>query len=128
MNDLPFVLCVIAIVLTIVTVVGHGIWLLLSKLNNALNGGREKAGRTCPFCRRSTPAGRDRCDWCGKDVASLVGRELSDLEAVHRQLQRFRQNGTLTPEVVDRLLRRLQDYRQRLLHPAAKHPAPIVAP
>ncbi len=125
MNDLPIVLAVIAIVLTIVTFVGHGIWVLLAAM---FGGGGKKPSQTCPFCRRSTPARHDRCDWCSKDLASPVARELSDLEVVRRQLQRFRENGTLAPQVVDRLQGRLQNYRQQLLHPAAgKHAAPVVA-
>ena len=75
-----------------------------------------------------TPAGHDRCEWCGKDLASLAARELGDLAAVRRQLQRFREKGTLKPEAVDRLLARLQDYRQQLVHPVAERDAaPIVA-
>ena len=38
-----------------------------------------------------------------------MAKELNDLAAVRRQLQRFRQNGTLKPEAVDRLLGRLQN-------------------
>ena len=125
MNDLPIVLFVIAIVLTIVTLVGHGIWVLLAAI---FGGGRKKPTQTCPFCRRSTLCNHDCCDWCGKDLASLMAKELSDLEIVRRQLQRFREKGTLTPQVVDRMLRQLQDYRQQLMHPAAvKRAAPIAA-
>ena len=119
MIDLPlvlFVLFAIAIFLMLVTLVGHGIWALLAAI---FGGSRKKASQTRPFCGRSSPAGRDRCDWCGRGLASLMARELSDLEAVRRQLQRFREKGTMKPEVVNRLLGRLQDYRQRLLHPAA---------
>jgi hypothetical protein len=124
MNDLPLVLCALAIVLTIVTLVGHGIWVLLA----AIFGGGKTASQRCAFCGRSTPAGRDRCDWCGKDLASPTARELSDLEAVRRQLLRFREKGTMRPEVADRLLARLQDYRRRLPHVAAeKRAAPILA-
>jgi len=101
MRDFPAVLFVIAIVLTIVTLVGHGIWVLLAAI---FGGGRKTPRQTCAFCGRSTPVSHDRCDWCGKDLASLTARELSDLEAVRRQLQRFRQKGTLKPQVVDRLL------------------------
>ncbi len=124
-NDLPIVLFVIAIILLIVTLVGHGIWVLLAAI---FGGGRKKPTQTCPFCRRSTPLDRDRCDWCGKDLASPMARELSDLDVVRRQLQRFREKGTLTPQVADRLLRQLQDYRQQLLQPAAaRRAAPIAA-
>ena len=63
MPDLPLVLFVIFVVLTIVTLVGHGIWVLLAAL---FGGGRETPSQTCGFCGRSTPANRNRCDWCGK--------------------------------------------------------------
>ena len=125
MGALLVFLFVVAIILMIVTLVGHGIWVLLAAIFAA---GREKPARTCPFCRRSTPLHHDRCDWCGKEFASLLAKELSDLEVVRRQLLRFREKGTLTPKVADRLLRQLQDYRQQLLHPAVvKRAAPIVA-
>ena len=82
-----------------------------------------------PFCGHSTPADRRRCDWCGKQLASPVAKELSDLAAVRRQLQRFRQKGTLKPAAVDRMLGRLQEYRQQLLQPVEeKRPAPAVVP
>ena len=125
MNDLLVVLSVIAIVLTIVTLVGHGIWVLLAAI---FGGGRRKPGQKCPFCGRSTPLGRDRCDWCSRDLTNLLARELSDLDVVRRQLQRFRENGTLKPEVVDRLSQRLQNYRQQLRSPGGqKRAAPPVA-
>ena len=125
MPDLPIVLAVLAIFLTIVTLVGHGIWVLLAAI---FGGGRKKASPNCPFCGHSTAADRERCDWCGRQLASPVAKELNDLAAVRRQLQRFRQNGTLKPEAVDRLLGRLQEYRQRLLQPVEeKRAAPAVA-
>ena len=123
MLDSPIVLFVI--VLTIITFVGHGIWVLLAAI---FGGGRKKPSQTCAFCGRVTPATHDRCEWCNKDLTSLTARELSDLEAVRRQLQRFRQKGTLKPKVVDRLLVRLKDYRQGLLYPVAEKPAePVLA-
>ncbi len=125
MLNLPFVLVVLAIIVTIVTLVGHGIWVLLATI---FGGGRKKASQNCPFCGHSTPADRERCDWCGKQLTNPAAKELNDLAAVRRQLQRFRQNGTLKPEAVDRLLDRLQTYRQRLLQPAEeKRAAPVVA-
>ena len=125
MGDLPIVLFVIFVVLTIITLVGHGIWALLAAI---FGGSRKKPSQTCAFCGRLTPTSHDRCEWCSKDLASLTARELSDLEAVRRQLERFRQKGTLEPQEVDRLLGRLKDYRQLLLHPVVEKPAkPIVA-
>ena len=124
MPDLPIVLFVIFIVLTMVTLVGHGIWVLLAAL---FGGGTKNPGRACPFCARLTPESHDRCDWCGKDLAGSMARELNDLDVLGRHLQRFRQRGKLEPEAVDRLLSQLQEYRRQLLHPAEKRAAQTVA-
>jgi hypothetical protein len=126
MPDLPLVLFVIFVVLTIVTLVGHGIWVLLAAL---FGGGRQPPSQTCGFCGRTTPANRDRCDWCGKDLTSFMAAELSDLEAVRRQVQRLRQKGAIKPQAAERLLGRVQKYRQQLLYPAAEKPvAPPARP
>jgi len=125
MLDLPIVLFVIFVILTIVTLVGHGIWALLAAI---FGRGRKESTQTCPFCARSTPASHVHCDWCDKDLRSLAALELRDLAAVRRQLQRFREKGTMKPKAADRLLGRLQNYREQVLHPGAEKPTePIVA-
>lgn len=124
MNDLPVVLLVLAIVATIITLVGHGIWVLLAALFGSAG---KKPNQACPFCGRSTSTTLGRCDWCSKELTSPRARELQDLDAVRRQVQRLREKGALTPSVADEMLGQVQNYRQRLLHPAAaKHVAPIV--
>jgi hypothetical protein len=117
MSDLPVVLLVIFVLLAMVTLVGHGIWVLLA---NFFGRGRKVSSQACPLCGKSSPAGHERCDGCGRDLTSPIVRELRDLEAVRRQLMRFRRNGTLQPAVIDRMLCRLEDYRQRLIHPQAQ--------
>ena len=48
MPDLPFVLVVLAIILTIVTLVGHGIWVLLAAI---FGGGRTESEPELPILR-----------------------------------------------------------------------------
>ena len=48
-----------------------------------------------------------------------LAAELADLDAVERQLQRFRQSGAMEPDAVAKLLARVRDYRQDLLRPSA---------
>ena len=108
---MPYVLVAIVAILAIITLVGHGIWLFFA----AIFASRQ--GRTCPFCRR--PIKRtDRCEHCHRVLKGHRATELDDLEAVERQLGRFRRNGNLKPAVVDQMLRRLHAYRQRLTAPA----------
>ena len=121
MHDFPWILLVVGIILTVVTLVGHGIWVLLATL---FGGGRQpdaSRGRKCPFCGEYTSALALRCDWCGRMVGDWLTAEIADLEAVERQLRRFRESGAMKPEVAARLLARVRDYRQQLLKP----PTPV---
>jgi len=111
------------VVVTVVTLVGHGIWVFVALLGRAVFGsgpGGRRAGRTarpCPFCGRPTPDHLERCDFCGRRLASPLAEELSDLAALERQLSRFRESGALRPDVVAKLRERVRAYRQRLLMP-----------
>jgi hypothetical protein len=124
---MEFVLALV--VLALVTLIGHGIWMLLAALVRALTGGPRRPPRTaqpieCPGCGRLLPDPMHRCEWCGMDLAGPAAAELTDLEATARQLERFR-----TGKVLDRsLLERLQDAirtRRRLLTGATPREEPI---
>ena len=106
------ILLALGIVLAIITLVGHGIWVLLRALFVA-PAKPERHG--CGYCGQLTARGRDRCEWCGRSLVSIEAKELEDIQAVERQLHRFRRNGTLKPEFVDNMLARLARYRQALL-------------
>ncbi len=123
MDTIFWAVVAILMVLGVVTLVGHGIWVMLA----ALFGQRKWPTRAqgCVFCGRST-YGTKRCDWCGRDLTTALAAELADLDVVKRQLMRFRSSGTLTPQAVDRLLERLDNYRKRLLTP--QQPLPVAMP
>lgn len=106
-----------------VTLVGHAIWALVARLIRVLRGTpkpqRGEDWQRCCFCRQRTLSTEDRCQWCGRDLRGPLAVELSDLEALYRQLHRFRETGALKAEVVQNLLARVDRYRQRLLQPPA---------
>ena len=120
-NFLP-ILFAVAIILTVVTLVGHGIWVMLAALFGGGKRPRSSLRRTCPFCGQFTSTLDPRCDWCGRETNTPRSAELADLKAVERQLRRFRASGAMKPQAVDRLLLRLESYRQELIAPVVAKP------
>ncbi len=118
------------VVLLVVTLVGHAIWVLLAFLFRALAGDHRPVGkrddsrRPCPFCGHSTPAELQRCDFCGRKLNSPLAREMADLDAFERQLERFRETSELEPEAIAEWHRRVRAYRRRLFQPTVTQPQP----
>ena len=115
--EISALLFVLLIVLAFMTLIGHGLWVVLAAIFHRAN---KPIQRKCGFCGRMSPANARRCDWCEKDLESGLAKELSDLDAVGRQLQRLRAKGTLEPQVVDELAAQCQEYRKKLLRPYSK--------
>lgn len=105
------------VVLTVLTVMGHGIWVLLAAIFRAMLGGSELGHRDifCPFCNCRTAAARDRCQWCGRTLDDRRGTEMSDLAAFLRQVMRLEKQRLLTVTEADVLRAQAETYRQRLL-------------
>ena len=118
MLEVLLLLASLFIFLAVIAVLGHGIWVLVAML---FGGGlrRQWLTRPCVFCRRKTPVDLERCDWCGKDLHGPLASELFDLEALRRQLRRFRESAVLKPEVVDTMVARVDAYRADLMRPPA---------
>ena len=74
MHDWGFFLLVIGVLLTVVTLVGHGIWVLLATLCRAVSDTPIPPRRKCVFCGRDTSAEGSRCDWCGRGAGRSAGR------------------------------------------------------
>ncbi|MCE5268170.1 MAG: hypothetical protein LLG00_09825 [Planctomycetaceae bacterium] len=125
MPDVGVVLAVLAIVVGAVTVVGHGIWMLLAMIFGGGPKARDEVATVCVFCGRRTSAGRRRCEWCGKELHAALANELRDLQAIERQLRVWEKAGRLPAKTVNVMLARVQHYRQELLHPVA---AEVVMP
>ncbi len=129
MHELTIGLIVLAIVLGVITLVGHGIWVLLALI---FGGGKRPAENAalCVFCGHHTPTADPRCQWCGRELHTVAADELRDLAAVERQLLRWRQTGRLTSKEYERLLDRVRGYRDGLLRPAVarQEERPAAAP
>jgi hypothetical protein len=121
MHDWGFFLLVIGVLLTVVTLVGHGIWVLLATLLRSVEDTPIPLPRRrkCVFCGKDTSASLPRCDWCGRALNDRLAAELADLDTLERQLQRFRDSGAWKPEEAEEFFSRVRDYRQGLLTPAA---------
>jgi hypothetical protein len=126
MGQLLFVLFVIGIVLSAVTLVGHGIWVLLAFL---FRGGEATApaSRRCASCGSLTSALESRCQCCGRLLNDRLADELADLAAVDRELPRLGHAGAISAEETADLLVRVRDYRQKLLSPPAPAERPAAA-
>ena len=122
MGNLLAVLLVLAFVVGLITVVGHGIWMLLAWVF----GGAKQAEKqlACVHCGLLTSHGLRYCTRCGRDLHSQLADELRDLTVVERELRRLARAGTIEPPEVESLLARVTAYRERLLHPEAAAPTP----
>ena len=113
----------LAVALTVVTVVGHGIWVLLAAL---FGGGEPKFLRrncgACPRCGGHLFQGQcELCAW----PAHLVSRDRSVdvLNTTREQIDRFSAFGLLEKSVSERLLETLDAERGRLIEQAKAEPA-----
>ncbi len=119
-------LCVLTLGLALVTVVGHGIWVMLAAFfrGGFAPGRPERAAREsrprgrCPNCQGRVWPEDETCAACGLDLHGAEADELTDLEATARQLERFEQSGLLNQVVVGRL-RSALELRRRRLRPEA---------
>ncbi|MEE8450865.1 MAG: hypothetical protein V3R99_03090 [Thermoguttaceae bacterium] len=123
MADMLGILFYVFLIVTVITLVGHGIWALLAMMfrMSGSGGGRPRTdSRQCVFCGRMTQRAHSRCDWCGRELHDPMADELADVDATRRQLVRWRRGGVLGESTVKNLLARLDTYRRRLLEPSVK--------
>ena len=114
MFDLWIVGLILLCVLTIVTVVGHGIWVLLAKI---FGSGGAKSPQSDPTAARShcprceLPWTRlAQCPGCGWPAAQVVPTQrITKLFGLQLQLKRYGERGTVPPDVLARLERIVND-------------------
>ncbi len=114
----PEALLFILIVLTVVTVIGHGIWVVLAWIGRTIGGAGSKDAEihlSCPWCEKVTTVGRGRCQWCGRTLFDRQARGIADLGAVRRKLQEWQSQGKLSPEQAKIQLLEVESERRVLL-------------
>src|SRR5687768_10578492 len=121
-------LCGLLFVLVAVTVIGHGIWVLLATCAREISGNVTRAkgiGRACLQCRSPRSVVNGRCEICGAvPRVETASREREELQTTARQLWRLHREGAITQEhfeaiigVVNRDLDRLLTGQRRTIQP-----------
>lgn len=129
-SELVGLLAVLAIVLAVVTLVGHGIWVFLAWLFRAASTTTAPVvNRQCLYCNRPTPADHAFCIWCQRSQEDETARKLADIKTAQRVAVRLRTEKLITAEQRAEWEGRLEEYRQRLLPPApTPQPTPPAKP
>jgi hypothetical protein len=105
---------IIAVVVAVVTLVGHGVWVLLATICRALFAGFREPQIRCRHCGHNSTMTGGRCQRCGPSLCSPPADEQADLAAVTRQLERWQSRGVVKPRTVERLLNRIEAYHKSL--------------
>lgn len=107
-SDLLGFLCISAFVLAVITILGHGIWLVLAYIFRQINGGEvvpTPAGKPCPYCRHPQGVIAGRCIACGRVPQVNPGAALEqDLEATARHLKRLYDRKVIPQQQFDELM------------------------
>jgi hypothetical protein len=136
--------------LLLVTLIGHGIWVLLAKIFRAVFGepeaeraavddgsdARTRQGMRCAECGSALHYGDSFCPLCGR--ARSGTDRMADLTKIARQLDRFLNQGKLDAETHKLVMSLVEEERTRLIAPVrrdvvatrleAEPPAPQPAP
>jgi hypothetical protein len=128
------IIFVLLFVLVLITLVGHGIWVLFAWLIRALAGlnapapGKRRESthlpERCAGCGQLLPPRQRFCEKCGLESKSPAAGELHDLEITAQQLARLQQAGTLDSPTYEQVHRCIETRRQVLLATARPVPAP----
>ncbi|MBS1812359.1 MAG: hypothetical protein JST84_29610 [Acidobacteria bacterium] len=137
------ILFALLIFLGLITLIGHGIWVLLAAIGRAISGNDTKqpaelrlndkpstpprTPRFCNDCGATLGANANLCFSCGKTQNLAEAETLNDLDATERQLKRFHEQGVLDDPKFNWLSHIITTERQRLTQPPPPIPEkPIV--
>ncbi len=117
-------------VVAVVTVVGHGIWVLCAAVIRLLTGApsRQVTGRQCPRCGAPCAARSRVCPSCGLNFDGSQSQEIDELTAAARHVQRLAGRGTVDRETALRVARALLARREEIIRPPQPRGAAPVAP
>ena len=119
-------LLVLAVVLFVVTIVGHGIWILLATLfgSRGANRNTPQPRVNCPRCGGILQLGRcTLCDWPGQVVHH--DRTAEVLENTRQQIERFSWYGLIDKSVSQKLVESLDVERRQYLEQSAAAAKPV---
>ncbi len=127
LNELTIFFVVLFFVLAIVTLVGHGIWVLLASVfgqrrSTSTPGPTSGADgrRQCPQCDSPLPPNQQVCPVCDwPHVSRRPADSVAALQAIRRQLEVFGQHGALDAESRAKLTAAINEQEHRLTEAAA---------
>ena len=109
LDSLLFALFVFAVLLTIVAVLGHGLWLLVAAILRALTGSthaRRSASRLiCPNCGTGVSATTGSCPGCGwnPDIKPVAATPQVELQQILNRVRNLHARGLISNESVAQL-------------------------
>lgn len=121
----------LVIVIGAITLLGHGIWVLLAAIFRAFFGQPEskpvELQIRCVACGVNLHISDDFCPVCGRHQKKPQDSSpLADLAMTARQLDRFLNEGRIDLETHRKIMKAIEEERERLTRP--KRPAPVVEP
>ncbi|HVX12826.1 MAG TPA: hypothetical protein VHC22_16710 [Pirellulales bacterium] len=115
-------------VFVIITLLGHGVWILVATICRALFSDLSAEPIRCRRCGRVASLRDGLCPSCGRFQATTNNEEQTDLAAVARQLRRWQSRGAIKPRTAERMLVRLDAYRASLSEPPKRPPQTATQP
>jgi hypothetical protein len=116
-GDLLGILCVVGCVMAFITVVGHGIWVVLAFIFRQMSGDVSPgaAAKPCPHCHHPKGVIGRRCIACGRVPQVNPGAALEqDLEATARHLRRLHDRKVVSSEQYEQLMTAISSDLERL--------------
>jgi hypothetical protein len=129
MDELLGILCLLAGILVVVAVVGHGLWIAAAAVLRAMSGTSptQATGGNCRHCGGRATVHAGRCVACGAVPAVVPGEETrEEARAASRQLWRLLQQGRITQQQYDGVMAPLLADLAR--HGVSAPPAAATAP
>jgi hypothetical protein len=126
------ILIALLIALGLITLIGHGIWVLLATILRAVSGepeaerdavddrrdARTRQGMRCAECGSALSYGDSFCPLCG--LARSGADRMADLAKIARQLDRFLNQGRLDAETHKLVMSLVEEERTRLIAPVRR--------
>ena len=131
MEGLIALLCLLisaAALLCLVTIIGHGLWILIASIFSSrkpLPAPNRRARRlrhaiTCAGCGVEFPDWEERCPECGLNETERPRGERRDLEAAARTIQRLKEQGKLTAETCEQIYQSIETRQSELIRRASR--------
>ena len=130
MSDFTILLLVLGVVLTIVTLIGHGIWVLLAAIFRGMRGSSPTAlasssdtstgRRSCPRCSSAFELNQYECGVCAWPRKSLnLATSQPALRSLREQVERLARLDLIDGAVREHLLAAVAEQEQRVVAASA---------